>query len=158
VKPKIVITVDPTLKCCVEQLKRADGEPMYEEVVNIIEGVVYHEYGELPERKMMYTSHAPFCAWAAVEQLLRLCLHCEESPYTLVYYSDPELLERLKKYLDIFPSTVKHSELREAKYLKTMFNDRYACIQSGRYSICLSRPDSPSDIAIAEELFSVQTA
>jgi len=153
-RPRMVITVDPMYKDFVERLRYADGEPYYEEVINLVEGFIYSEYGALPERRLLYTGHAPFCAWAAARHgLLRLCLRCEDPPFTLVYYTDPELLDHLREYLGLMPGLVDPLELRRAVRLDSVFNAEYACVWAAYYTLCLSRRGDPLDEVVAKELF-----
>jgi len=153
-RPRMVITIDPMYEDCIKRLRNAGDEPYYKEVINSVEGFVYSEYGGLPERKMLYTDHAPLCAWAVARHgILRLCLRCESPPFTLVYYTDPELLSHLREYLDLMPVFVDPAVLREAKRLESVFNAEYACVWDYYYTLCLSRQGDPLDEVVIEALF-----
>jgi len=137
---------------CLNKLHADEDWPRYEEVINTVEGFIYEKYGVTPERKVLYTGHAPFCAWALTEHgVLRLCLHCEVAPFTIVYYTDPTFLEHLKKYKDLWPRLAE-PDFRDAIRRTSLLNDRFACIYGDYYSLCLSHPDNPSDVAVVAEL------
>jgi len=144
-KPKVVYTISPEYEQCLKRLHGSDDSPRYWEVVNKLEGLVYDEYGVLPELERLYTDHAPFCAWAAAKHgIVRLCLHCDFLPFEVVYYTDAELLEHLKKYADLWPELVVPKFISVVRVFPPS-SDRFACVHKHYYSLCLSRPDNPSD-------------
>jgi len=150
----MVVTIDPVYKDCVKNMYDLDDEPFYKRAIEAVEGFIRSEYGEFPERRTLYTDHAPLCAWAIAKHgLLRVCFHCEPPPYTLAYYTDPELFSLLREYLDVMPILLDPSELRNAVRLKSARGAKYACVWAGHFSLCLSQPGDSVDAVVAEELF-----
>jgi len=55
-----------------------------------------------------------FCGLAAVRHgILTTCIHCELVPITLVYYTDPVYLDRLRHYVTC-PTSTTPTTLRQA--------------------------------------------